>query len=606
MALSGSLSTNKYSGDIGLKLSWEGIQSIADNTTRIYWTLQSEGGSTGYSWKAGPITVTIAGKTVLSVTSRFDLYGGGRYKKTGNLIVSHNTDGTKSVAMSVKAAIYSSSVNCTGSKSFTLNKIDRYALITSAPTFNDEDNPVIEYTNNAGTDLVQDLCIRMRWYEGETERYTEWQEDLNDGGGTYTFDISTYRNALRQACANSNTLGVFFDLKSTLGGVDYTDTVSSTMRIENADPVIDPDNTLSYSDTSAVAQITGNNQVIVRKKSTLTINVDPSNDNVLPQKYATIGSLGTEAYSVLFNGENYTPDVNGDVDIVAPDITGIFTAVLTVTDSRGNSSNISIDITVFDWQIPSATYTLSRKNGFEDETILTVNAEFSSVDSINVLTITEQHKKKGTSTWSDPAAVTNGTPFSINSSQGGLDKQYEWDVMISVTDKFYAPSSVVYDDIVGRGVPLFYPCFNRNSIGINGFPDADNRFFCALEMKIKPNDTDEGITLPHAYSTTEQIVGYWLDGSPIYEKTIEFQSAVTINANSWSNNVYTNDEDIIVLNGEAYYYDSNSSVYVYWGFMAIQSNTTDKTKINLYNSRDSACQVSILVIRYIKPTQNNS
>lgn len=125
MALSGNFSTNKYNNHIRLKLSWTGTQNVANNSTTIKWTLTSVGGSTGSWWMAAPITVVIAGKTVLSVTSRFKLYGGGAYKKTGSLTVTHNADGTKSVAMSVKAAIYTSSVNCTGSKTFTLDKIAR-------------------------------------------------------------------------------------------------------------------------------------------------------------------------------------------------------------------------------------------------------------------------------------------------------------------------------------------------------------------------------------------------------------------------------------------------------------------------------------------------
>lgn len=37
----------------------------------------------------------------------------------------------------------------------------------------------------------------------------------------------------------------------------------------------------------------------------------------------------------------------------------------------------------------------------------------------------------------------------------------------------------------------------------------------------------------HNYSTTEQVIGTWIDGKPIYEKTYEFATALTINSTSY-------------------------------------------------------------------------
>lgn len=486
MASSGSFYTNRYDGTVRLKLSWRSEQSIAENTSTIYWTLESDGGSSGQWWYSAPITVVIGGKTALSITSRFKLYGDGRFRKTGNLPIQHNEDGTMSVAMSVKAAIYSSSVNCTGSKTFTLDKINRYALLTSVEDFTDEGNPTITYINSS-EGLATNVQVRMKWMnsDGVTWDNTSWSPELTDEIGAYMFVLDSYRNRLRQASENSKTLNVIFELRSTIQGIDFTDSKEAVMSVVNANPVIDA-NTITYADTSSIAQITGDNQVIVRSKSTLTINIDPSNGNVVPQKNATIGNLGTSAYGLKFNGVDYTPDANGDVEIVAPDMSGVIPAILTVTDSRGNTSSLSLDITVFDWKIPSFEHTLARKNGFEDETVLTVNATFSSVDSINAITITEQHRKKGTSIWSNAATVTNGVPFKINDPTG-LDKQYEWEVKITVTDLFYSPSVVDVEDIVGKGIPLFYPVFNRNSLGINGFPDDDEQLYVEGNVKITGN-----------------------------------------------------------------------------------------------------------------------
>ena len=605
MALSGDLSTNVYTtsshGNVGLTLSWTGTQSIANNTTTIKWTLKSYGTmSSGYSVKAGPVSVVIGGKTVLSVSSRFDLYGKGAYKKTGSITVAHNEDGSKSVAMSVKAAIYSTSVNCTGSKTFSLNKINRYALITKYSDFTDTVYPTIEYTNPAGTEMVSDVKIRITWNSGAN--YTEWF-DLADNGSDspYTFDLDDYIDDMRASCRFSKTLAVQFDMQSTLNNTEYHHTKDALMYIVDANPIIE-DGTITYSDTSSVATITGNDQIIVRNKSTLTINVNPDNGNVRPQKSASITALGTSAYSINFNGMEYIPNSSGDVVINTPNMTGEIPAVLKVTDSRGFSSTLTLNIMVYDWQVPSFTYTLERVNGFENETILRVNATFSSVNSINAVTIKEQYRKKGTQTWlpATPETVTNNTDFSINDPTG-LDKQYEWEVKITVTDLFYSPSVVEIVEAVGKGVPLFYPDFKRNSIGMNGFADEDNQLFIGEGGHIKADD----VKFPMVHSDTEHKVGYWIDGRPIFEQTIELSSAVTIAAGNtsaagaWTRVQAGWNDEVIILDFIGYSYSGNDNTV--WRHLSAQWSKTNKD-IRALNVRSVQAPIDAFTIRYIKVT----
>jgi len=45
--------------------------------------------------------------------------------------------------------------------------------------------------------------------------------------------------------------------------------------------------------------------------------------------------------------------------------------------------------------------------------------------------------------------------------------------------------------------------------------------------------TSQGVPAVH-YSTSEQVVGTWIDGGTIYEKTIMFQSNVTLTRGSWT------------------------------------------------------------------------
>lgn len=127
MALSGSVKTSTYDGR-GLQLSWTATQSVANNTSTISWTLKPFGGNVSW-YTTGPITLKINGTTAYSTTDRIDMWSS--WSKSGTLTIAHNNDGTKSFTVSIQAAIYYSSVNCTASANFTLNKIAR---TPSAPT----------------------------------------------------------------------------------------------------------------------------------------------------------------------------------------------------------------------------------------------------------------------------------------------------------------------------------------------------------------------------------------------------------------------------------------------------------------------------------------
>lgn len=592
MASSGNFSTNKYSGSLGtcgLNLSWSiTSQSIVNNTSTIHWVLKSNGTMGSGQWyKAGPVTVVIGGKTVLSISSRFNMNGSGGFSRNGNVAITHNEDGSKSVSMSVKAAIYSASVNCTGSKSYTLTKINRYALINSATDFNDEGNPTITYSNPAGGDLVSGIMARLKWLnaDGVTEEATDWSDQLSDEGGTYTFDLDSYRTALRAACPDSNSLSVTVDLKSTMNGTEYHDTKVIQMSIVNADPQA---GAVTFEDTnSAVSGVTGDDQIIVQGQSTLHIVTAAST----ALKGASISS-----YVINFNGVNY--DITSDryLDIIKPPYSGTFVATVTTTDSRGNTATATATIVITPWTAPSADCTAERVNGFETDTVLTVDGTISTVPGSS-MAISERHRKAGGS-WIGPNPVTDNTPTTLS-----LDYTDEWEIEVSVSDSFTTSTPTVYVLPVGKGIPPAFVDVDMNSFGVNGFPDADDQLFVGGNGHIKVEDVPNSgaVILPHKYSSTPQIVGYWTDGRAIWEETIDLSSSVTVNANAWNNAVYTFDTAVTVVNAEVYYIDSQTGVINHWAFMAT-GTSTDGLKLCLYNSRDVSCVVTRIVVRYLKPS----
>ena len=102
------------------------------------------------------------------------------------------------------------------------------------------------------------------------------------------------------------------------------------------------------------------------------------------------------------------------------------------------------------------------------------------------------------------------------------------------------------------------------------------------------------------YSTDERIVGKWIDGSEIIEKT--FNINLEINAGSWGTTTIdnTNGEIKIILHAEGF----NSGSGAYWGFLAVNPNIGHEVEV--LNIRSSAITVSYLTLRYIKRAASRS
>lgn len=94
------------------------------------------------------------------------------------------------------------------------------------------------------------------------------------------------------------------------------------------------------------------------------------------------------------------------------------------------------------------------------------------------------------------------------------------------------------------------------------------------------------------YSTTEQVIGKWTDGKPLYGKTITFTSTISTNATTSIAHNITNVKNIFIDFG-ASFMEANigSSDYVSYNFPLIgyAGNLTDKvycyvnpTNINFY------------------------
>ena len=437
-----------------LRLYCTSSTNIANNTSTIKWTLYSEGGSSNY-YTTGPTTVTING-TQVYYKGRVDYssktFPASKGSVSGSLTVTHNDDGKKSISVSLSTAIYTSTVT-TNSGTWTLDNIPRYATITSAPNFTDIQNPTIEYNNQAGTNATSlQTCIASS--DGNTI-YASYR-DISKTGTSYTFNLTdAERNALRQASANSKTLSVRFYVKTVISGNTFYQNKTVTFTVVDANPTFN----VAYLDTnSTTTAITGNNQQIIQNKSTLQINLT----NATALKYATLTNA-----SVNINGnvitQNFTSGSSSlTLNIGTLDVSQNLQIPITVTDSRGNSTTINLTIQVLSWSLPSAIITLQRLNNYYTETNLNVDANYSSLDNKNTITIQYQIKKISDASYGSLTTIQDNVQ-----TQFTADNTYEWNVKVILTDKLGTSSYILK---LGKGIPIVYFDNILNSTGFNCFP----------------------------------------------------------------------------------------------------------------------------------------
>ena len=204
-------------------------QSIAYNTStitikvRAIWTY----GSFNRSARSG--TLTVEGNTY-NFSSAFNIAAtnsGEQVIYTKTITVNHRSDGTKGVQM---WATFDTGVNAgvvSGNLTRQLPTLPARAYISSAPNFNDEDNPTIKYYNGAGSSVSSlEACISLDGSKDDIAYRT-----ISKTGSSYTFELTeAERNVLRKATTGKSRK-VRFYLQTTISGVVYRNYTEKTLTI---------------------------------------------------------------------------------------------------------------------------------------------------------------------------------------------------------------------------------------------------------------------------------------------------------------------------------------------------------------------------------------
>ena len=321
-----------------LEFAWKvSSTSITDNTTTIYWELRGKRTATTYV-NAGGFKVVIDDDTVYNKSTdyRIKLYN-GTVIASGKKTLTHNSDGTRSFAVSIQGGIYYYAVNCTGTETFTLDTIPRASTITSASDVTLGNKCSVKWTPKSSAfyyKLVFSIGDFTKTITGITPNttaahtYTSYtipidgvaQKITGNSQGTMTVTLSTHTAV---SCTSANQVGSADSKTFTVTVPENTSTKPTIgMTLSPSSSLVSPFNTLYIKGKTKVkAEFTGSG------------------------KYgASISS-----YKLSVGGTNYgSPYTSGFLSNA-----GSVTVTGTVTDSRGFTNTITQTITVIDYNAPT-------------------------------------------------------------------------------------------------------------------------------------------------------------------------------------------------------------------------------------------------------------
>lgn len=282
--------------------------------------------------------------------------------------------------------------------------------------------------------------------------------DWKTTGTSYTGLAATGTQS-RLYASIPNAKSATYNVKVTYGSVVSTKTggTYSVNTTTNAPSVTG----LTYADTNATTTaITGNDQLIIQNKSTVRYTVTGAaakNSATVSSVKVTVNGL---TYTLTASGSSY---VGGNAVInSASDVT----ATAWVTDSRGLRATTTVTVQMLDWMKPTAIINMQRLNNFYSTTNITVDADYSSLDEKNAITITYRAGIQGSGAYTVTGTLQDNVQGSFEA-----DNKQNWSVQVTVQDLF---DSTTYTLSLGRGIPIVFYDVDKSSVGINTFPSHDN------------------------------------------------------------------------------------------------------------------------------------
>ena len=481
MALSGSVSTNGCRGEGEGRyytLSWSATQSIANNTSTISWTLSTAGGYSSWMTER-TVYVDIDGDRVFSKTDAVDRYRGTI--ATGTKTISHNSDGTRSFSVSLGAAIYYATIECTGSQTFTLNTIARASTLSvSDGTLGTKTTLTADRKSSGFTHTITWECGNYSGTLTTKSSATSWSftpelklaTTAPYGQKVYcSFTLSTYNGS---TLVGTNSKSVWFTIPSS----------------------VKPSCTLSLSDSKGYASTYGG---YIQGESQLSVTINTT------QAYSSpISRYSASANGATYSAKSFTTSALKTV--------GANTISATVTDGRGRSGSISSNITVLAYSRPQITNLKVRRcnaNGVENDRggygKISFHCTITPLSNKNTKACSVRYRQSGATAWINAPAITlSAYDQDCNPPVIQMSDAHSYEVQINLTDKFGTTSAVTS---ISTGYCLYHVPASGKGITFGGIAEGDG-----FNVKM-PATFGENVKLEKNLQLNGNVTGKYLTGT---------------------------------------------------------------------------------------------
>ena len=450
-----------------IRVEWSSSQSVANNTSTIYWAVKSAGGSHGYTM-TGPVTVNIAGVTVFSRSDRFQMWTDATLG-SGSFTLTHNSNGSAILTAWAEAAIYTYAISST-----------RYGYSVDLPQI-----PRSSGFSVSGNTMGSPLTIQISKAVSSFTHTLEWQFGNRKGTiATQTSNSSvTWTPPLELADQIPNATSGYGTIWCTTynGGSNIGQKSSNfTLNIpSNMAPSIN-----SFASSIASTKPSGCG-MYVKNNSTVKWNASVS------------GIYGSTIKKCVISGPNLyyeTTSSSNSYSATSATLTtyGRKEYTITITDSRGRTASRTQGIDVVDYNSPLITSCTSFRsdssgniNGSGTYVTHKVTSSFYTLSGKNNIRIVIYSKEGTSNNYGNSVTVKNNADNTISYTytSGSFDASKTYDFKFVISDSV-GGSYTTYTHVGTKNLPINIANDN-NSIAIGGFAQTSKnntgRFDCFWE-----------------------------------------------------------------------------------------------------------------------------
>lgn len=523
MATSG-LVYSAYGNHSRFYLAWQvASQDIANNRSLINWQVGLEIQAGGWYWGSNSVkiySINIDGSGSLGSGTWSGISGTGQHQlKSGSMWISHAADGTKSFSANLSGWLYGEG-NKPASGSWSIPTIPRNSQVTASATSYTLGDAVVINTNRKSSSFTHTITIRMDNASGTVLQTINSVADSTTWTPT-SDQITTMQNHI----PNSNTLSLYIDQYNNQ--VKASSNVTVTLNLTEANPTF---TTFTYKDSdTTTAGITGNDQVLVKGKSVLEVDISAAN------KMTAIKGASADHYSIAYDGsselENYSASATVSASFATIATIGTRTIQVTAYDSRNNATKVSQDVIVYDYAAPVITTTLTRENNFGDNTTVHIEGTYTPLNiggtnknSLQTSTLQYRYQEEGGAfgSWVTKTFTANTTAgtFTVTDFVVSLDNTKKYNFEFHVDDKF---GTVTTTNSVDVGTPIMFVGQNGGTaaVGINKMPtngalDIDGDIYANGNKLLGSVDEDDMVSNSSSLVPTQQSAKAYVDANKVY------------------------------------------------------------------------------------------